>query len=174
MLQHKHQHIIINTNQSISITSLHWIGDLQPPILFWKSLFWKNNYRKLNWTVQTKVAIEVNHCTMCIIFGTLKIGQNDPEIPNLEFESHGFLQNHVYLPTEQAETNICWIIYQDASFKICLSLFGWKVNILTKMHIVHCCISTVQMQKYPYSASIPINLSHSAKICKTQVLDKFL
>ena len=30
------------------------------------------------------------------------------------------------------------IIYQDASFKICLSLFGWKVNILYKMHIVHC------------------------------------
>ena len=45
--------------------------------------------------------------TRNIIFGTLKIGQNDPEIPNLEFESHSFLQNHVYLPTEQAETNIC-------------------------------------------------------------------
>ena len=45
--------------------------------------------------------------TRNIIFGTLKIGQNDPEIPNLEFESHGFLENQVYLPTEQAETNIC-------------------------------------------------------------------
>ena len=45
--------------------------------------------------------------TRNIIFGTLKIGQNDPEIPNLEFESHGFLENHVFLPTEQAETNIC-------------------------------------------------------------------
>ena len=45
--------------------------------------------------------------TRNIIFGTLKIGQNDPEIPNLEFESHGFLENHAYLPTEQAETNIC-------------------------------------------------------------------
>ena len=74
-----------------------------------------------------------------IIFGTLKIGQNDPEIPNLEFESHGFLQNHVFLPTEQAETNICWIIYQDATFEICLSLFGWKENILDKMHIVQWC-----------------------------------
>ena len=62
--------------------------------------------------------------TRNIIFRTLKIGQNDPEIPNLEFESHGFLENQVYLPTEQAETNICWIIYQDASFKTCLSLFG--------------------------------------------------
>ena len=42
-----------------------------------------------------------------IIFGTLKIGQNDPEIPNLEFENHGFLENQVFLPTEQAGTNIC-------------------------------------------------------------------
>ena len=30
--------------------------------------------------------------TRNIIFATLKIGQNDPEIPNLEFESHGFLE----------------------------------------------------------------------------------
>ena len=45
--------------------------------------------------------------TRNIIFGTLKIGQNDPEIPNLEFESHGFLENQVFLPTEQAGTNIC-------------------------------------------------------------------
>ena len=29
--------------------------------------------------------------TKKIIFGTLKIGQNDPEIPNLEFENHGFV-----------------------------------------------------------------------------------
>ena len=28
------------------------------------------------------------------------------------------------------------MIYQDATFKICLSLFGWKVNIVPKMHIV--------------------------------------
>ena len=46
--------------------------------------------------------------------------------------------SHVLLPTEQAETNICWIIYQDANFKIYLSLFGWKENILPKVHIVHC------------------------------------
>ena len=45
--------------------------------------------------------------TRNIIFGTLKIGQNDPEIPNLEFENHGFLENQVFLPTEQAGTNIC-------------------------------------------------------------------
>ena len=45
--------------------------------------------------------------TRNIFFGILKIGQNDPEIPNLEFGSHGFLENHAYLPTEQAETNIC-------------------------------------------------------------------
>ena len=60
------------------------------------------------------------------------------EITDLEFGTHGFLMNHVFLPTEQVETNICWIIYQDATFKICLSLFGGKVNILDKMHIVHC------------------------------------
>ena len=42
-----------------------------------------------------------------IIFGTLKISQNDQEIQNLEFESPGFLENQVFLPTEQAGTNIC-------------------------------------------------------------------
>ena len=31
------------------------------------------------------------------------------------------------------------MIYQEITFKICLSLFGWKENILDKMHIVHCC-----------------------------------
>ena len=49
--------------------------------------------------------------TRNIIFGTLnlslKTGQNDPKIPNLEFENHGFLENQVFLPTEQAGTNIC-------------------------------------------------------------------
>ena len=30
------------------------------------------------------------------------------------------------------------MIYQDLNFKICLSLFGWKENILYKQHIVHC------------------------------------
>ena len=38
--------------------------------------------------------------------GTLKIGENVPEIPNLQFENHGFLENQVFLPTEQAGTNI--------------------------------------------------------------------
>ena len=74
--------------------------------------------------------------TRNIIFGTLKIGQNDPEIPNLEFESHGFLNNKVFLPTEQAGTNMCWMIYQEINFKICLSLFRWKENLLYKQHIV--------------------------------------
>ena len=58
------------------------------------------------------------------------------EITDLEFGTHGFLMNHVFLLTEQAETNICKMIYQDANFKICLSLFGWKENILPKEHIV--------------------------------------
>ena len=39
---------------------------------------------------------------------SLKTGKNNPDISNLEFERHGFLENQVYLPTaEQAETNIC-------------------------------------------------------------------
>ena len=29
-----------------------------------------------------------------------------PKIANLEFENHGFLKNHVFLPTKQAGTNI--------------------------------------------------------------------
>ena len=40
-------------------------------------------------------------------FPALEIGQNDPEIPDLEFENHGFLEDQVFLPTEQAGTNIC-------------------------------------------------------------------
>ena len=40
-----------------------------------------------------------------MIFGT--IGKNNPEIANLDFEGRNFLENHVFLPTEQAGTNIC-------------------------------------------------------------------
>ena len=29
-----------------------------------------------------------------------------------------------------------YVEYQDIDFKICLSLFGWKENILQKQHIV--------------------------------------
>ena len=35
------------------------------------------------------------------------IGQNSPEIANLEFETHGLLEIHVFLPIEQAGTNKC-------------------------------------------------------------------
>ena len=38
------------------------------------------------------------------------MGQNGREIPNLEFENQGFLENQDFLPTEQAGTNICWYI----------------------------------------------------------------
>ena len=67
-------------------------------------------------------------------FGTLKVGQNDREIPNLEFESHCFLENQVFLPAEQAGTNICGMIYQGINFKICLSLFSSKENIVQAGH----------------------------------------
>ena len=40
-------------------------------------------------------------------FLTLKIRKNNQEIANLEFESHGFLNKHACLATEQAGTNIC-------------------------------------------------------------------
>ena len=35
--------------------------------------------------------------TRNIISGTFKIGKNNPEIAKEEFESHGFLENHVFL-----------------------------------------------------------------------------
>ena len=46
------------------------------------------------------------------IFGTLKIGENNPEIANLEFKSYGSYENHVFLPTEQGgtNTNVRWYI----------------------------------------------------------------
>ena len=42
--------------------------------------------------------------------------------------------------TKQAGTNICEMMYQDANIKICLSLFGWKENILYKT-VESLCIS---------------------------------
>ena len=47
-----------------------------------------------------------------------------------------FFKNHVCLLTEQTGTNLCSMVYQDIDFKICLSLVGWKVNIMYKEHIV--------------------------------------
>ena len=96
--------------------------------------------------------------TRNIIFGTLKIGQNDPEIPNLEFESHGFLENQVFLPTEQAGTNICWMIYHDINFKICLSLFGWKENILPKQRIVYWWNCEYILEKTSLSLAVPCSV----------------
>ena len=60
----------------------------------------------------------------------------------LEFENHDFLENQVFLPTEQVGTSICRMIYELINFKICLSLFGWKENILPKQHIVKWRFST--------------------------------
>ena len=39
------------------------------------------------------------------IFGTLKVGQDNQEIANLEFKTHGSLENHIFHPTEQTGTN---------------------------------------------------------------------
>ena len=71
------------------------------------------------------------------IFRHLKHCFWNTQIPNLEFESQGFLENQVFRPTEQAETNICSMKYQNINFKIRLTLFGWKENILPIEHIVH-------------------------------------
>ena len=73
-----------------------------------------------------------------IIFGALKIGKNNTEIANLEFENHENNFFHVYLAIEQAGTNIYQMVYQNTIFKICLSLFGCEINILYKEHIVQC------------------------------------
>ena len=61
----------------------------------------------------------------------------NPEMAKLEFENHGFLQNNIFLATEQAGTNICQMVYQDINVKICLSvsLFDWKENKVYKQHI---------------------------------------
>ena len=95
-------------------------------------LFFLCSVRKKTWKLVWLFIFRTKN----IIFGTLKIGQNDPKIPSLEFENHGFLEKQVFLPTEVAGTNIFWMIYQHINCNICLSLFGWKENILHKQHIV--------------------------------------
>ena len=66
--------------------------------------------------------------TRNIIFRTLKIGQNDLEITNLEFESHGFFENQVFLPTEHAGTNICCIKDTTGSLQKLLSFCYQKTK----------------------------------------------
>merc|ERR1712218_674764 len=51
-------------------------------------------------------------------------------------ESHGFLGNHVFLPSKQAGTIICYTVCQDINFEICLSLFVCKELKMYKQHIV--------------------------------------
>ena len=52
------------------------------------------------------------------------------------------------------------MVYQDIHFKICLSLFSWKVNILPKMRIVHWCISMVLVYWILYKSNFATS-SHS-------------
>ena len=100
------------------------------------------------------------------------------EIADLEFENHGFLKNHVFLPTEQAGTNICSMVYQDINFKICLSLFGWKENILPNVHIVQCCKSLTltllrrkaEGEAKPEKEWRPTSLSQMALVAHTIIL----
>ena len=61
--------------------------------------------------------------TKNIVFGTLKIGKIDPEIPNLEFENDGLLENQVFLPTEQAEAYLKIYVLIYHSTYICPIFF---------------------------------------------------
>ena len=52
------------------------------------------------------------------------------EIMDLEFESHKNVRKNIFRTLEQAGTNICSMGYQNSNFKIGLSLFGWKENMI--------------------------------------------
>ena len=57
---------------------------------------WYFGYSRKNtfsWENNIFEAIFLMSGTRNIIFGTLKISQNDLKIPNLEFEKYGFLEN---------------------------------------------------------------------------------
>ena len=114
--------------------------------------------------------------TINIIFGTLKISQNDPEILNLEFESHGFLENQVFLPTKQAGTNICWMIYQNTNCKICVSLFGWNFQLGRK---TFCPNSTLSVGRFvllqcTFYVTVKTHWPQSSELQKVKVyMDKW-
>ena len=58
------------------------------------------------------------------------------------------------------------MIYQDMNFKICLSLFGWKENILPKMHIVQCNFASVRADKLKrHLTSCPGEKSNKCNLC---------
>ena len=63
------------------------------------------------------------------------------DIADSEFGIHCFIKNYVFLLTEPAGTDICSMAYRDMKFRIYLSFFSWKENILCKQHIVHWCCS---------------------------------
>ena len=72
-----------------------------------KNDFWGYfSYVLLEWKIQNLSRFLFSG-TGNIIFGALKIGKNNPEIANLEFENHENNFFHVYLAIEQAGTNIC-------------------------------------------------------------------
>ena len=59
------------------------------------------------WDENFKTCLAFYFAVLDIIFGKLKMGRNNPEIANLEFENHDFLKKHAFLPIKQAGTNIC-------------------------------------------------------------------
>ena len=56
--------------------------------------------------------------------------------------------------------------YQEIDFKICLSLFGWKGNILPKEHIVHCGFVKGKLSETFLSEKLPIVQGARLDICR--------
>ena len=55
---------------------------------------------------------------------------------DLEFGTHGFLMNHVFLPTEQAETYMSGYIHPFLLLYQIWGHFDYRAIVLPKMHIV--------------------------------------
>ena len=57
------------------------------------------------------------------------------------------------------------MIHQDTNFKIYLSLYGWKENILPKQHIVHWCISVSQAREgyQAHSVTAAVGVAHTGR-----------
>ena len=68
-----------------------------------EKIFWGYfSYTILGWELQN-----LFHFLFSGTRNILKIGKNYPQIANLEFECHVFLENNVFHPAEQTGTNLC-------------------------------------------------------------------
>ena len=69
-----------------------------------------------------------------IIFGTLKIGKNNPDIANLEFENHKNLNFSIFRRIVGARKKIYLYKYYLGFFKICPSFNNPAEIVLNKVH----------------------------------------